>query len=243
MKNSCFCESQSFSLQWAEDISVQCFYNLLHVCLLCLFANILFVFADDFAEFDQVIQLLKSWAAADSTSVQFNKAHSRVVIVRCRLKFSSSLTYDLLHMKDLQWSLYHRFLNEFFSSIKVLHLVAEQMTSLTHFWWLKELLWRELNEMHLIQQNIDCLYSAVHMSHFFHMTVAHTATSLSQSFNFMLFSQWGNEVQSDFEHHLFKFLHLEVKHETSQNSLMIFVTSSLILNMYSLKMHDKILLH
>lgn len=160
-------------------MSVQYLYNLLHVCLLCLFTNILFIFADNFADFNQVIQLLKSWAAADSASVQFNKAQSRVVIVRCREKFSSSLTYDLLHMKNLQQSLYYRSLKEFFSSIKVLYLTAEQMTSLTHFWQLKELLQRELNEMYLIQQNIDCLYSAVHMSHFFHMTVAHTAASLS----------------------------------------------------------------
>ena len=54
-ENSYSCKSQSFSLQWAEGISVQCLYNLLHICLLCLFINVLFVFADDFADFDQVI--------------------------------------------------------------------------------------------------------------------------------------------------------------------------------------------
>ena len=93
--------------------------------------------------------------------------------------------------------------------------------------------------MRLIQQNLGCLYSTVHMSHFFHMAVAHTAASLSRPFDFVLSSRRGNEVQPDFEHHLSRFLRLGVKHETPQNSLMTFVASSVILDAYPPKMHGK----
>ena len=117
-EDSCSCESQSFPLQWAEGIPVQRLYNLLHARLLCLFANVLFVFADDFADFDQVIQLLESWAAAGSASVQFNQARPRVVIIRRGEEVSPSPTYDLLHMENLQQGLYRRSLKEFFPRSK-----------------------------------------------------------------------------------------------------------------------------
>jgi len=144
------CNTESFSIQWAEDTTLQCLYDILHIHLFCLFTDVICVFADDFASFNQVVQLLKSWAAAGSASVHFKKLRSRVVIIRCGDEASPSLTYDLLMMEDLQQGLLCTSLREFFSSIKVLHLVTEQLSSLTCFQRLKELLWREADEMHLI---------------------------------------------------------------------------------------------
>ena len=159
--------------------------------------------------------------------------------MRCGDEVSVSPTYDLLQMKNLQQDLHQKSLKEFFSSIKVLHLIAEQKTSLADFRRLKELLRRELVEMRRIRQNLECLFFATHLSHFFRMTVAHTATSLIRSFDFVLASRRGNEVQSDFEHHLTRFLELESKHKTSQDALMTFVASSILLDVYSSKMHGK----
>ncbi|KAL8832502.1 MAG: hypothetical protein Q9191_000229 [Dirinaria sp. TL-2023a] len=133
-------ETESFPIQWAEDTTVQHLYNVLHARLFCLFIDVVCVFADDFVDFDHAVQLLKSWAAVDSASVHFNKIRSRVVIVRRGDAASFSPIYDLLRIDDLQQGLHNRSLKEFFSSIKVLHLTAEQLSPLARFRRLKELL-------------------------------------------------------------------------------------------------------
>ncbi len=231
-------DTESFPLQWAEETTRQTLCSLLHARLLCLFTDLFFIFADDFANFDQVIRLLESWATAGSASV-FNQVRSRVVIVRCEDEVSVSPTYDILRMENLQQGLHQESLKEFFSSIKVLHLAAEQKTPLAGFRRLKELLRRELEEMRRIRQNLGCLFSATHLSHFFRMAVAHTATSLNQPFDFVLASRRGNEVQPDFEHHITRFLELGLKHKASQDTLMTFVASGILLDAYSPKMHGK----
>ena len=72
-EDPCVGETKSFPIQWAEDTTVQHLYNVLHARLFCLFADVVCVFADDFADFDHAVQLLKSWAAAGSASVHFDK--------------------------------------------------------------------------------------------------------------------------------------------------------------------------
>jgi len=237
------CETESFPVQWAEDMNLQYLYNVLHARLFCLFTDVICVFADDFAAFNQVVQLLKSWAAAGSASVHFEKLRPRVVIVRRGDEASPSPTYDLLTMEDLQQGLHCRSLKEFFSSIKVLHLAAEQLSPLARFRRLKELLWREADEMRLIRHSLGCLYSAVHVSQFFRMAVAHTAASLSQPFDFVLASRRGNEVQPDFIHHLSRFLRVGESHQTPRDALMAFIASNILLDAYPPKMHGKIPLH
>lgn len=242
VENSRVCEIESFLIQWVENITVQHLYNVLHARLFCLFADVVCVFVDDFADFDHVVQLLKSWVAVDSASVHFNKIRSRVVIIRRKDAVSFSFIYDLLKIDDLQQSLHNESLKEFFSSIKVLHLTAEQLSSLTRFRRLKELLWREIDEMRQARQNLGCLYSAAHISRFFRMAVTHIAVSMSRSFDFILTSQRDNDVESDFIHHLFRFIRFEENHQISRDALMTFIASSIMLDAYFLKMHDKTIL-
>ena len=233
------CETDSFPVQWAEGTTVDHLYNVLHARLFCLFADVVCIFADDFTDFDQVIQLLVSWAAAGSASVHFNQIRPRVVIVRRGDEASPSPTYDLLKMEDLQQGLHQASLMEFFSSIKVLHLAAEQISPLARFRRLKELLWREVDEMRLLRQGLGCLYSAVHICHFFHMAVVHTAASLTQPFDFITASRRGNEVEHDFVHHLSRFLHVGESQQASRDALMTFVASNILLDAYPPKMHGK----
>ena len=191
------CDTESFPIQWAEERTVQHLYNVLHARLFCLFTDVVCVFADDFEDFDNVVLMLESWAAAGSASVHFNKIKPKVVIVRRGDRASPSPTYDLLKMEDLQQGFHNRSLKGIFSSIKVLHLAAEQISPLARFRRLKELLWREIDEMRPIRQSLGCLYSAEHTTRFFHMAVAHTAASSSRPFDFIGASRRGNEVNPD----------------------------------------------
>lgn len=186
--------------------------------------------------------MLKSWAAAGSASVHFDKIRPRVVIVRRGDAASPSPTYDLLRVDDLQQGLHNRSLKEFFSSIKVLHLATEQLSPLARFRQLKELLWREMDEMRQARQDLGCLYSAEHITRFFRMAVAHTAVSMSRLFDFILASRRGNDVEPDFVHHLSRFMRSGEDRQVPRDVLMTFVASSIMLDAYPPKMHGKTIL-
>ena len=96
--------------------------------------------------------------------------------------------------------------------------------------------------MHLLWQGLRCLYSAVHICHFFHMAVVHIAVSLTQLFNFIIVSQQGNKVEHNFIYHLSRFLHVRESQQTSHNALMTFVALNILLDAYPSKMHSKIAL-
>ena len=221
---------------------MQYLYNVLHARFFSLFLNVVCVFADDFANFDHTIQLLKSWASAGSASIHFDKIRPRVVIVRCRDAASPSFTYDLLRIDDLQQGLQTRSLKEFFSSIKVLHLATEQLSPLARFRRLNELLWKEMDEMRQARQDLGCLYSAEHITRFFCMAVAHTAASMSRLFDFILASKRGNDVEPDVVHHLPRFMRSGRDHEVPRDALMTSVASSILLDAYPPKMHSKTIL-
>ncbi|MCJ1235116.1 hypothetical protein MMC14_003080 [Varicellaria rhodocarpa] len=232
-------DTDSFHIQWA-DITTQHFSDVIYARLFCLFCDVICIFADDFSNFGQVVQLLESWAAAGSAAAHSHQVRPRVIIVRRGDKTSPSPTYDLLEMDSLQQGLHHQSLRNFFSSIKVLHLAAEQMSPLARFRRLKELLWRENDEMRLLRQNLSCLFSAVHVSEFFHMAVAHTAASSNRPFDFIIASRQGNEVQEDFVNHLSRFLRVGENYQTSQIALMSFIASNILLDAYPPKMHGKL---
>ena len=237
-EDSRFSETDSFPIQWADTIT-QLFSDIIHARLFCLFADVICVFADDFSDFDQVVHLLESWAAAGSASTYFHKVQPRVVIVRRGDETSPNPTCNLLEMENLQHGLHHRSIKEFFSSVKVLHLATEQLSPLARFRRLKEVLWRERDEMRLARQRLGCLYTAIHISEFFQTAVAHTAASCSRPFNFIVASRRDHKVPPDFSDHLSRFLRLGESHQTPQDALMTFIALSILLDAYPPKMHGK----
>lgn len=146
--NNIFChEIETSSIRWVKVTTMHNIYDILYGRLFCLFVDVLCIFVDDFINFESVVNRLKVWVAADSESTLFKQTRSRVVIVKRDDKVSSSSTYDLLEMKDSQFSLQQKILRNFYSFITVLHLTDEQIFSLAHFRRLQELLRRQMNEM------------------------------------------------------------------------------------------------
>ncbi len=150
--NNIFChEIEASSIRWVKVTTMHNVYDILYDRLFCLFVDVLCIFVDDFINFESVVNRLKAWVAADNESTLFKQTKSRVVIVKRDDEVSSSSTYDLLEMKDSQFSLQQKILRNFYSFITVLHLTDEQIFSLARFWRLQELLRRQMNEMHQIQ--------------------------------------------------------------------------------------------
>lgn len=232
-------ETEPFRLKWAKAIPVDELYNIVYARLLIPFADVLCIFADDFVDFESVVDRLESWAAAGSASNLSEHIRPRVVIVKRGEEASPSPTYDFLEMQDLRFSLNRKVLKKFYSSITVLHLADEQISPLARFRRLKELLWRNMDEMRQVRQRNRCLYSAVHLAEFFRMAVMHTATSLLRPFNFILASRQNNEVRSDHTDHLTTFLRLGTEFGLSWDAMTGFIASSILLDAYPPRMHSK----
>ncbi len=238
--NNIFChEIETSSIRWVRVTTMHNVYDILYDRLFCLFADVLCIFADDFINFESVVNRLKAWVAADSESTLFKQTRSRVVIVKQDDEVSSSSTYDLLEMKDSQFSLQQKILRNFYSFITVLHLTDEQIFSLARFRRLQELLRRQMNEMRQVRQSNECLYFVIHLNKFFQMAVSHTVASILQSFNFVITSRENNEVESDHIDHVISFLRLETRYKLSYDALTNFIASSILLNAYPSKMHSK----
>lgn len=241
MMNNIFChEIETSSIRWVKVTTMHNVYDILYDRLFCLFIDVLCIFVDDFINFESVVNHLKAWVAADSKSTLFKQTKSRVVIVKWNDEVSSSSTYDFLEMKDSQFSLQQKILRNFYFFITVLHLTDEQIFSLACFRRLQELLRRQINEMRQVQQSNECFYFVIHLNKFFQMTVSHTVVSILQSFNFVITSRENNEVESDHIDHVISFLRLETRYKLSYDVLMSFIASSILLDVYSSKMHSKI---
>lgn len=233
--------TESFSLQWMDTTTRTNLYNFVHARILCLFIDVFFVFADDLASFEEAVQLLASWAAiGDSGPTSFKKARPRVIIVTSHGERGPSSTLDILNIEDIQQGLHNKSLRDFFSTIKVLYLTVEQNSPMARFRRLKGLLRRELDEASVVRKDLGCLYSAVHLSRFFRLAVAHTVATPSQSFDFVLASRRDNKVRADLEQHLSRFLQLGLKNNSVQESLMTMIASTIILDAYPPKMHGRL---
>ena len=85
-----------------------------------------------------------------------------------------SPTYDLLESEQLQYKLSQPDIVAFFSSVTVLHLADEQISSRTRHRPLKELIQRQTDEVRHIKQNIGCLFSALYLTWYFGEAVKHS---------------------------------------------------------------------
>ncbi len=230
-------ESESFPIRWANTMTLHNAYDILHTRILCPFSDVLCIFADDFPNFNSVVDRLKTWAVAGGGSSPLEHVRPSVVIVKRGGGASASPTHDLLEMQDVQFSLDQKVLKDSYSSIKVLHLADEQISPLARFRRLKELLWRQMDEMRNVRLRSRCLYSAVHLNKFFQMAVSQTAASVLRPFNFVTASRLGNEVGPDHADHLTSFFRLGVDHGLSNDIMGRFIASTILLDAYPPRMH------
>ena len=140
--------------------------DFIHARLLCLFVDVLCIFAGHFCDFEDVVNRLRVWAACERASTQFNMARLRAIIIRQGVDPGPSPTYDFLQSENLHYSLSPTEVGDFFSSISVLYLANEQISSLARHRRLKELIQRQTDEMRHVKQTMGYLFSAVHLNCF-----------------------------------------------------------------------------
>jgi len=229
-------ETSPYPANWALSGS-QNIYDIVHARLFCLFIDVLCIFADDFRDFEEVVSRLQAWAALGRATKQVDSARPKVIIVKQGTGPGPSSTYDLLQSESLHHDLSQLECREFFSSITVIYLADEQISTLARHRRLKELIQRQTEEIRHLKQSVGCSYSALHLSCFFTDAVKHTARTITEPFDFLLSSRRTNPVSVNFPVHLSEFLRLSTQRGLSHRMRTTFIASTILLDAYPPGMH------
>lgn len=227
-------ESRSYRLQW-ECPSLHTISDFLYARVLFLFTDVICVFADDFSCLKDVIDLLKSWAAAGSASHLPYLIRPKIVIVVTGDE--ASVTFNVLQAQDFKFGLNQQDLITFFSSIVVLYLTEAPISPLARHRRLKEVLLRHADEMRQMRQDHRLLYSAVHLNRFVEEAVQHVALSSKKAFNFILASRLSNPIDDEYVQHLSTFVRLANEHGFSVEKQASLVASGMLMDAYPPGMH------
>jgi hypothetical protein len=236
-------ESKRHPLPWAEDLATLDLYNILQSRLLCLFTDVLCIFVHDFPTFQDVIDLLEAWAAAGSSSSMPQTIRPRVILVERGSKVIASPPQDFYETHYPQLGTRRQSLQQLFPSILIQPLMDKKMVSpMVRFGQLKELIWRQMDEVRCSRQSLGYLYSATHLSHFFQVAVEDTV--LRRPFDYIRASRHGNELQADYKDYLASFLRLGAASGASYDDMAAYIASTILLDAYPPGMHRKFaLLH
>ena len=231
-------EASSWPLQWSLSPG-HSLYDVAHARLFTLFTDVVCIFADDFHDFEDVVSRIRAWAALGQASGQFQMARPKAIIVKQGAGPGPSPTYDLLDSEYLQYNLSQSDIVAFFSSVIVLHLADEQISSLACHRPLKELIQRQIDEIRHIKQSIVCLFSALHLSWYFGQAVKHTARTGVEPFDYMASSRLANPISTDFSGHLGNFLKLSTQCNLPENTWTSYIASVILFDAYPQGMHHK----
>ncbi|KAL8802034.1 MAG: hypothetical protein Q9200_006728, partial [Gallowayella weberi] len=201
-------EVSSSTLEWADFKESKELSDIVHSRLLFLFVNVLCIFADDFPDFLDVVNLLQKWASMGRNSCTLSLPQLRVIIVRRGRAAGPSPTFDLLETEDVRFNLQRPEIIQYYSSVTVLYLADEQISPLARYQRLKELLQRQLDEAVHFRQACGTLFSALHLASFFSKAVQYFATTVSRPFDYLLSTRPNESFDWAYREHLGSFLRL-----------------------------------
>lgn len=233
-RDTTYHERFTYRLQWQHPPKLS-YSDIIHTRLFFLFTDVICIFADNFANLDDVIKRLKSWAAAGTVSSSPSTVRPKVVIVIRGDEISA--TFNILQAQNLRFNLHQQDLIEYFSSIIVLYLADEQISPLARHRRLKEVILRHVNEVRQLCQNAQSLYSAAHLARFICEAIQHLSCSRTSPFNFIHVSRRNNEVQQDYYAHILRFLRLDAQHSLSNQDLTSYIASSMVMNAFPPAIH------
>jgi len=234
------CHQQTtFPLAWSLD-QQQSVLQVLYARLVALFSDVICIFADDLGGLDKVADFLVRWVRLGSPSCLPAKVRPRVVIVL--REEDAAVTHRVLQIDDLQINLqreHPELRAQVFSSISLMHLAGDHVSSLARHRRLKEVLLTEVEALRTGRIEHRLLFSATHFEAFFRYAVQHVATSIDVPFDFIASTRVYNRIEDDYRDHIAAFVSLSNERFGSYESLTSFIASSILMDAYPPRMHGK----
>ena len=223
--------------QWrAPDFSS--LYDIVHARILCLFADVICLFVDDFGDFEDVVQLLRSWALSGPATSQFLNSRPRVILVKRGTDLGSSSTYDLLESTHFEDQLPRPEIVAMFASLTVFHIAGTQISPLSRYRRLKELIQRHTDEARHAKESDGCSCSASHLSCLVKLAIEHTALTSVEPFDYIRATRSRNPLDKDFVEHVKHFLSIETT--CSLRDKIAHVASVILMDAYPIGMHGEL---
>jgi len=210
--------------------------------LLCPFADVICIFAADFAGFRPIVRHLGSWLEKGLPSTLPKSAHPWLIIVaetttlRDTVKEGTKKLF-LSMLKDETT----RDVSTLFSAFDVLCILPDgQVSAKSRFRPLRECLMNASTQVQLSKMDTRTLFSARHFNVFFKLACDHFAITSNEPFDFISTSRRQNPVSPDLNKHLSNFLlNIRSSHELTEFAVPV-MASSFLLDSYPPDMHGKL---
>lgn len=174
-----------YCLEWAQGMDHEALFNTLHARLLCMFADVICIFADDFQDHDQVSKLILAWIKLGIANIHCD-IKPTLVIVRRKLRKASVGATTKIHDPLEELQLQHKEkLGEHFTSFKILDVARIESSAASRFHTLKDCLWKELDATHENRRRLQLAISAKHLEQLFRCTLIHFCHTPHEDFDFV----------------------------------------------------------
>lgn len=214
--------------------------HTLYARLVALFADVICIFVDDFGGMESVTEFLKQWIEHRNPSDLPLSLRPRVVVVA--REHEAAATHDFLAMEGLRHELQESLQDlrhDVFSSVSIIQLAGDHVSSLARHRRLKEFLYSEIELLRFQRIEHRMHFTATHFEAFFRQAVIHVATSATEPFGFIQQSRMANEINDDYTDHLIRFLHLGKDFFLPYEHLTSFIASTILMDAYPPRMHSK----
>lgn len=232
-------ESNTLPLNW-RSLRPRSALHILYARLVALFSDVLCIFSDDFGGLDSVTTFLKQWVAYGNPSNLPISVRPRVVIVA--REDETAGTHDVLAIENLRHELQESLQDSrasVFSSISILHLAGDHISSLARHRRLREFLHSEVELSRSQRIEYRLQFTATHFESFFRQAINHVAQSITTPFGFIEQTRVCNRIHDDYSDHLSVFLTLGKDAFLSYESLTSFIASTILMDAYPPRMHSE----
>ena len=221
-----FChQDEEIPILWAANIKHN-FLDVIVARLLCLFTDVICIFADDIGGIESVKGLLLKWAAVGSAATSALHVRPRVVIAMSKQKEqakpSNPLDIDAFRcdvLQDIGLDL-----SQTFASICTVEISDNQK--------LREELVKQADITQKTRSASSNLLSAIHQEALFCRAIYHTARTVQESFDHVQSARAGNELTADFSQHLENALTLFQVRRVPDEIATAYIASTILMDAY-----------
>ena len=228
-------------LKWRSSCPSSTFHQLL-ARLVAPFTDVICIFADDFGGVESVTEFLKHWVEYGNPADSPAELRPRVVIVIREDEMAT--THEVLAIENLRHEIQQNLQEsrpEIFSSISILHLAGNHISSLARHRRLKDFLHTEIKHSRCERVEYRMHFTAIHFESFFRQAVCHVADSATQPFSFIGATRINNKVGDDYKEHLINYIRLGKDFYLPYEKVTSFIASSILMDAYPPRMHSMLI--
>ena len=177
--------------------------DVVHCRLLFLFADVVCLFLDDFADSESLSQRFQRWLDIKSASLLPHHLRPRLLLV--------TADPERVQSAETLWQMYQKCEARPFSSLQVVRLEGNLLSPASRVLRLRDVILSNSAEMHALREQHFVLFTAKHLQALFRAAAVHCSTSLQDPFDSLAAARQPLD-NGDFNSHLGRYVALAQQH-------------------------------